>query len=35
MWLEDLYDFATSKLNPTSTAMLIDLMKFEADFKSI
>lgn len=35
MWLEEFYEFCSSGLNPTSMAMLVDLLKFEADFKSI
>ena len=35
MWLEDFYDFCRNKLNPTSTEIMMDLLKFEADFKSI
>jgi len=35
MWLEDFYEFCKEKLNPTSIEMLEDLLKFEADFKTI
>ena len=35
LWLEDFYDFCERKLNPTSEAMMRDLIKFEADFKTI
>jgi V-type H+-transporting ATPase subunit d len=35
LWLEDFYEFCTNRLNPTSTLMLEDLIKFEADFKTI
>ena len=34
MWLEDLHDLC-KKLNPTSTEVLLDLVKFEADCMSI
>ena len=34
MWLEDLHDLC-KKLNPTSTDVLLDLVKFEADCMSI
>lgn len=35
LWLEDFYDFCERKLNPTSEAMMKDLIRFEADFKTI
>lgn len=35
LWLEDFYEFSLTKLNPTSRAMMCDLLKFEADFKTI
>lgn len=35
LWLEDFYEFCQKKLNPTSEAMMRDLIKFEADFKTI
>lgn len=35
LWLEDFYEFCTTRLNPTSTEMLEDLIKFEADFKTV
>lgn len=35
MWLEDFYEFCNKNVNPTSSEMMIDLLKFEADFKSI
>ena len=35
MWLQNFYEYAQTKLNPTSTEMLEDLLKFEADFRSI
>jgi hypothetical protein len=35
MWLEDFYNFCTERLNPTSTEILVDLLKVEADFKAI
>jgi V-type H+-transporting ATPase subunit d len=35
LWLEDFYEFCTTRLNPTSEEMLDDLIKFEADFKTI
>lgn len=35
LWLEDFYEFCTTQLNPTSVVMLDDLIKFEADIKSI
>lgn len=35
LWLEDFYDFCTKNLNSTSMAMMEDLLKFEADFKTV
>lgn len=35
MWLEDFYEYSQICLNPTSAEMLTDLLKFEADFKTI
>lgn len=44
MWLEDFYEFCEEeviyiqyiwKLNSTSQDLMIDLLKFEADFKTI
>ena len=35
LWLEDFYEFCLKSLNPTSLAMMVDLLKFEADFKTI
>lgn len=35
LWLEDFYKFCEDYLNPTSAAMMSDLIKFEADFKTI
>lgn len=35
MWLEDFYEFCTEKLNDTSSGILDDLLKFEADMRSI
>lgn len=35
LWLEDFYEFCEAKLNPTSWAMMNDLIKFEADFKTV
>lgn len=35
LWLEDFYEFCERELNPTSWAMMQDLLKFEADFKTI
>lgn len=35
MWLEDFYDFCDTKLYGTSREMMIDLLKFEADAKTI
>ena len=35
LWLEDFYEFCETKLNPTSQTMMCDLLKFEADFKTI
>ena len=35
LWLEDFAEFCSRKLNPTSEAMMLDLIKFEADFKTI
>lgn len=35
LWLEDFYEFCSNRLNPTSQDMLEDLIKFEADFKTI
>ena len=28
LWLEDFYEFSLTKLNPTSRAMMCDLLKF-------
>lgn len=35
LWLEDFHEFCQAKLNPTSWDMMDDLVKFEADFKTI
>jgi V-type H+-transporting ATPase subunit d len=35
LWLEDFYDWCQTHLNPTSREMMEDLLKFEADFKTI
>lgn len=35
MWLEDFHQFCQAKLNPTSAQMMGELLKFEADFKTI
>lgn len=35
MWLEDFYDFCESKLDGTSSEVMLDLLKFEADCKTI
>lgn len=35
LWLEDFYEFCQTKLNATSRAMMCDLLKFEADFKTV
>ena len=35
MWLEDFFEFSTNELNGTSVEILDDLLKFEADMKSI
>lgn len=35
MWLEDFHEYCTTKLNSTSTEILDNLLKFEADMKSI
>lgn len=35
MWLEDFYEFCSTRLNGTSTSLLVDLLKVEADFKTI
>ena len=35
LWLEDFYEFCEREINPTSWAMMRDLLKFEADFKTI
>ena len=35
MWLEDFHEFCENKLNPTSRELMDDLLKFEADFKTI
>ena len=35
LWLEDFSKFCEVHLNPTSNAMMDDLIKFEADFKTI
>ena len=35
LWLEDFYEFCQRYLNPTSATMMEELVKFEADFKTI
>ena len=35
MWLEDFHEFCLNNLNPTSVELMDDLLKFEADFKTI
>lgn len=35
MWLEDFHEYCIAKLNNTSVEILDDLLKFEADMKSI
>ncbi|CAD8057005.1 unnamed protein product [Paramecium primaurelia] len=35
MWLEDFYLFCEQELMPTSQEVLLELLKFEADFKTI
>lgn len=35
MWLEDFYAFCSTKLNATTTEMMLDLLNFEADFRTI
>jgi V-type H+-transporting ATPase subunit d len=35
MWLEDFYEFCRSSLNPTSVEWMVDLLKFEADCKTV
>ena len=35
LWLEDFHQFCVDNLNPTSQEMMKDLIKFEADFKTI
>jgi V-type H+-transporting ATPase subunit d len=35
LWLEDFSDFCQRNLNPTSADMMDELIKFEADFKTI
>jgi V-type H+-transporting ATPase subunit d len=35
MWLEDFFVFAEAELNETSKAVMIDLLRFEADFKTV
>jgi len=35
LWLEEFYRFCSTKLNSFSTEILDDLLKFEADFKTI
>lgn len=35
MWLEDFNEFCQNNLNPTSMDLMEDLLKFEADFKTI
>jgi V-type H+-transporting ATPase subunit d len=35
LWLEDFYQFCEENLNPTSKEMMKDLIKFEADFKTV
>jgi V-type H+-transporting ATPase subunit d len=35
LWLEDFHEFCLRNLNPTSMEMMEDLLKFEADFKTI
>lgn len=33
IWLEDFYAFCENNLEPSSSEMMIDLLKFEADTK--
>jgi len=35
MWLDDFYNFCNTKINSTSQEFMIDLLQFEADFKTI
>jgi len=35
MWLEDFYNFCNKKLNDISKEYMLDILKFEADFKTI
>jgi V-type H+-transporting ATPase subunit d len=35
MWLEEFFEYASTKLNSASSDMLVDLLKFEADFRTI
>jgi len=35
MWLENFYDFVENNLYGESQAMMIDILKFDADFKTI
>lgn len=35
MWLEDFYDFCETKLGDTSKELMLDLLKFEADLKTV
>lgn len=35
MWLEDFHDFCHNNINSTSLELMDDLLKFEADFKTI
>lgn len=35
MWIQNFYEFCSTKLNGVSTEMLDDLLKFEADWKTL
>ena len=35
MWLQNFYEFTQTRLNGISAEMLEDLLKFEADFRTI
>ena len=35
IWIEDFYIFCTTQLNNTTVEIMDDLLKFEADFKTI
>lgn len=35
MWLEEFFNFSDQSINSTSKDIVIDLLRFEADFKTI